>query len=75
LEVLAQSRALAGSHRGIALQVGQLEVAGSVSAILGAQQRKQSGVLRNCNDLAGGDLPPHWIEVESYQPQFTYKWV
>ena len=61
-----------GSH---ALQVGQSEIAGAVASVVSADQREQSGVLRNGHKLTIAKRPAPGGEVAREHSDFRNKWI
>src|SRR3954463_2596078 len=71
--VQAQPWPLTWVHRSASLQVGQGEVALAVSAIRGAEQREERGVLRERQELAIAPRPALGCEVEGEDADFSNK--
>ena len=59
-------------HGKTAARVGQREGGLPITAILGAQQRKQGCILRNRQHLPFAKCPALWWEVEAAHHNFTY---
>src|SRR3954468_20174182 len=71
--VQAQSWALSRVHRSTPLQVRQGEIALAISAIGGAEQREERGVLREWQELAVAPGPALRREVEGEDADFSDK--
>src|ERR1051326_6330820 len=67
--------ALTGMHRRAALQVRQRKGGPTITAIGGAQQRKQGRVLRDGHQLPGAKGPTLGGEVKREDANLSNKWV
>jgi hypothetical protein len=62
-------------HRRIALHIGQRESALTIAAIDRAEQREESGVLRNRHQLPVTPSPTLRWKVEWEDSNFSDKWI
>ena len=73
--VKRKTRTLTGVHGSRPLQVGEREIRLAIAAISCAEQREESGVLRERQELTVAPCPALGCEIERKDTNFRYEWI